>query len=82
MVLSLDLLFFSAARSLPPALLRRQSPARPFDSSAAALLLCLGLPLFTGLLACAPWVLPGLVLGVSLPLLLAFFLCTPPGGLG
>ena len=48
----------------------------------AALLLCLGLPLFTGLLACAPWVLPGLVLGVSLPLLLAFFLCTPPGGLG
>ena len=47
-----------------------------------ALLLCLGLPLFTGLLACAPWVLPGLVLGVSLPLLLAFFLCTPPGGLG
>ena len=40
----------------------------------AALLLCLGLPLFTGLLACAPWVLPGLVLGVSLPLLLAFFL--------
>ena len=48
----------------------------------AALLLCLGLPLFTGLLACAPWVLPGLVLGVSLPLLLAFFLCAPPGGLG
>ena len=48
----------------------------------AALLLCLGLPLLTGLLACAPWVLPGLVLGVSLPLLLAFFLCTPPGGLG
>ena len=39
-------------------------------------------PLLTGLLACAPWVLPGLVLGVSLPLLLAFFLCTPPGGLG
>ena len=33
-VLSLDFLFFSAARSLPPALLRRQSPARPFDSSA------------------------------------------------
>ena len=31
----------------------------------AALLLCLGLPLFTGLLACAPWVLPGLVLGAS-----------------
>jgi len=51
-------------------------------SPLAALLLCLGLPLFTGLLACAPWVLPGLVLGVSLPLLLAFFLCTPPGGLG
>ena len=37
----------------------------------AALLLCLGLPRITGLL-----------LGVSLPLLLAFFLCTPPGGLG
>lgn len=45
----------------------------------AALLLCLGLPLFTGLLACAPWVLPGLVLGVSLPLLLAFSCVRLPG---
>lgn len=48
----------------------------------AALLLCLGLPLFTGLLACAPWVLPGLVLGVSLPLLLAFFLMYASRGSG
>ena len=29
-----------------------------------------------------PALLTRLLVGVSLPLLLAFFLCTPPGGLG